>query len=107
MANDEMPVYALSIREFKGLVKLLVNEVLKERAIFEHDKQGNNASNNEDTLSTKELCAYLKCTTMSIHNYKKLGLPFYKLGRKLLFKKAEVLEFMATLKSKRVIHAYR
>ncbi len=107
MANDEMPVYALSIREFKGMVKLLINEVLKERAIFEQAKQGNNPSNDEETLNTKELCAYLKCTTMSIHNYKKLGLPFYKIGRKLLFKKAEVLDFMATLKSKRVISAYR
>jgi hypothetical protein len=31
---------------------------------------------------------------VSIHAYKKKGLPFYRVGRKVLFKKSEVLEFM-------------
>jgi hypothetical protein len=57
----------------------------------------------EEVFNIMELAKFLRCSKVSIHNYKKLGMPFYRIGRKLLFKKAEVLNFMRTLKHKRVI----
>ena len=58
-----------------------------------------------DTFSILELAKFLRCSKVSIHNYKKLGMPFYRIGRKILFKKNEVLNFMKGLKNRRVIQA--
>lgn len=46
---------------------------------------------NDIKLSIPELAMYLKCSLPTIHKYKKDGvIPFYRLGRKVYFKKSEI-----------------
>ena len=46
-----------------------------------------------------ELAEYLKCSKVTIHNYKRNGaLPFYQVGRTVLFKKSAVDEAMSSMK---------
>lgn len=104
MNTEQKPLYTLTIEEFITLTKKLIAEGLSR------DKEENNTTNNngktdEEEFTILELAKFLRCSKVSIHNYKKLGMPFYRIGRKLLFKKTEVLNFMKTLKHKRVITA--
>lgn len=102
MNTDHKPLYSLTIGEFVALTKELIDKAIKEKqeeqSLFAESLKGK-----EDHFSIKELANFLHCSKVSIHNYKKLGLPFYRIGRKILFKKQEVLNFMKSLKSKRVI----
>lgn len=100
MKVENKPLYALSIEEFIALIKKLIEETLESK---EKSKQEN--VQQEEVFSINELAGFLRCSKVSIHNYKKIGMPFYRVGRKLLFKKTEVLKFMSTLKYKRVITA--
>ncbi len=104
MFPEHKPLYSLTIGEFAELTKQLVEETLKEREQKkEVDKKGDEEK--AETFNILELAKFLRCSKVSIHNYKKLGMPFYRIGRKILFKKNEVLNFMRGLKSKRVIQA--
>jgi excisionase family DNA binding protein len=99
MNLEAKPLFSLTIGEFMTLTKELVNEALKSKS-QEKEKE---PEGKEETFSIKELAKFLKCSLVSIHNYKKLGLPYYKIGRKVLFNKSEVLNFMKKLKNKLVI----
>jgi excisionase family DNA binding protein len=102
MHGNQKPLFSLTIGEFIALNKTLINAVLNDK---EEQKENvtENEKSNEEHFSIKELANFLRCSKVSIHNYKKQGMPFYRIGRKILFKKLEVLNFMKSLKSKRVI----
>lgn len=99
MQFEPKPLFTLTIGEFMALTKRLVEEVINEKAISK-DQINPEAKKDEDVFSIRELMGFLRCSKASIHNYKKLGMPFYKIGRKLLFRKNEVLNFMKTLKDR-------
>ncbi len=97
MAVENNPLFTLNIAEFMAMVKKMVEETISEKlqgAITDKDK------NKDEVFSIPELMGFLRCSKPSVHNYKKLGMPFYRIGRKILFKKQEVLTFMKTLKGK-------
>lgn len=49
--------------------------------------------NNEELLNTEEAMKLLKVSKVTIHNWKKKGIiKSHKIGRKLFFKKHEILE---------------
>jgi hypothetical protein len=102
MFPPNKPLYALTVGEFTELTKQLVEETLQASA---QKKEADTRESEEkaDTFNILELAKFLRCSKVSIHNYKKLGMPFYRIGRKILFKKNEVLNFMKSLRSKRVI----
>ncbi len=104
MSEDKKPLYTLTIEEFIILTKKLIAEAIngskEEDGIIKND-----IKSEEEVFNILELSKFLRCSKVSIHNYKKLGMPFYRIGRNLLFKKAEVLNFMKSLKRKRVIIA--
>ena len=102
MNIDHTPLYSLTIGEFITLTRTLINDVLTEKEKMEQQLT-QNAKGKEEHYTIKELAAFLHCSKVSIHNYKKIGLPFYRLGRKVLFRKQEVLHFMKGLKNKRII----
>jgi len=83
------PLYSLSIGEFIDLVKEILKETtppVKEPLPELQDK--------EEHFTYRQLMKFLDCSKVTLHNYKKKGLPYYRIGRKLLFKKSEVLDFM-------------
>lgn len=104
MFPESKPLYSLTIGEFIELTKKLVEETLKER---EQVKKAVATDTEEkaETFNIGELAKFLRCSKVSIHNYKKLGMPFYRIGRKILFKKNEVLNFMKGLKGNRIAQA--
>jgi excisionase family DNA binding protein len=104
MFPEHKPLYALTIGEYIEITKQLIEDVIKER---EQKNEVNNKQEDEkaETFTIYELAKFLRCSKVSIHNYKKLGMPFYRIGRKILFKKNEVLNFMKGLRNKRVIQA--
>lgn len=48
----------------------------------------------EEFLTTDELCEWLKTTRRTIERWRKNGLPFYKIGSSVRFKKEEVLSWI-------------
>ena len=101
MVSETNPLYTLTVGEFITLAKNLVNEVLNQKE--KENEALENEKNKEEHFNIIELARFLKCSKVSVHQYKKKGLPFYRIGRKILFKKTEVLNFMKTLRNKRVI----
>lgn len=92
---DEKPLYTLTVSEFRSLTRKIVLDVLSEHATASANvKSSDEEVKEESHFTIRELTKFLRCSRMSIHNYKKLGLPFYRLGRKILFKKKEVMDFM-------------
>lgn len=98
MQTEVKPLFTLTIGEFMALTKKLVEDTIKEKAgenISKRDEDDEQA-----VLNISQLTEFLHCSKASIHNYKKLGMPFYRIGRKILFRKNEVLNFMKGLKRK-------
>jgi excisionase family DNA binding protein len=54
----------------------------------------------EEFLTTDELCEWLKITRRTIERWRKGGLPFYKIGSSVRFKKEEVLSWIEQNKNK-------
>ena len=99
MNTERQPLYSLTIGEFVALTKELISEAIKEKQ-GDQMLYADNLKGKDEHFSIKELAAFLHCSKVSIHNYKKMGLPFYRIGRKILFKKDEVLSFMKSLRNK-------
>jgi hypothetical protein len=87
--NNNKPLYTLTIGEFTCLIQDVINSGSKDK--LERD---DNPKVIEEEFTIPELAVFLRKTKGTVHNYKKLGLPFLKIGRTVLFKKSEVIEFM-------------
>lgn len=98
MQNEEKPLFSLTVNEFMSITRRLVNDVLQEQK-GEPEVELTDEDHVEH-FTIKELAAFLRCSIVSIHNYKKMGMPFYRVGRKVLFKKKEVLAFMKSINLK-------
>lgn len=97
MEAKSKPLFTLTIEEFIALTKGLVEEVLGQKQKEQIEKQ----TEQDECFDIPALADFLHCSKVSIHNYKKKGMPFYRIGRKLLFKKSEVLNFMKGLRVSR------
>lgn len=96
------PLYSLSVQEFIALSETLIKDTVKT-VIGEATPlkpAGNENSGEDETFDITGLAKYLKCSKVSIHAYKKKGLPFYRIGRKIVFNKQEVLDFMKSLRKR-------
>ena len=96
MYAEGSPLFSLTVAEFMALTRKLVNDALKDNE--KESLQGNDSLNEDQHFNIQELAEFLKCSKVSVHKYKKKGLPFYRIGRKVLFKKTEVLNFMKSLR---------
>jgi excisionase family DNA binding protein len=93
MSDYTKPLYSLTVGEYVELTKNTMISALKEQEIKPEIKP-----DQEEHFTIRECAAFLHCSVVSIHNYKKQGMPYYRIGRKVLFKKSEVLEFMGASK---------
>lgn len=98
MQKEEKPLFSLTVEEFMVITKRLVNDALREIKVAPEEVLS--IEDGIEHFTIKELAAFLRCSIVSIHNYKKMGMPFYRVGRKVLFKKQEVLAFMKSINSK-------
>lgn len=99
MQTELKPLFSLTIGEFMALVRRLVGEALADKTLAGTQQPA--GTGEEEVFTIGGLMNFLKCSKASIHNYKNAGLPFYRVGRKVLFRKAEVLSFMKGLRNKR------
>lgn len=87
---------SLSAEELVRTIKDGIKEVLKEAPT--------NSSKNEkeeDLLSIEDVQKIFNVSKVTIHKWKKQGLiPFYKVNRKLYFKRSEVIGSLQTKKRK-------
>lgn len=90
MTTEGKPLFALTTSEFMEMLRQMIKKAIDELA----GEKFQTTHQSEDTLNISQCAEFLKCSKMSIHNYKKKGLPFYKMGKTVLFKKDEVLAFM-------------
>jgi excisionase family DNA binding protein len=98
--DKSRPLFTLSIEEYIELTRTIVLSVLEEQ---KSESEPRALKDKEETFNIPQLAEFLRCSLVSIHNYKKAGLPFYRIGRKVLFKKDEVMAFM-TQKRKRILN---
>lgn len=88
--------------ELLELIEILVRKVIKEVLTSGSESNRSNETvsesqkfgDREKLLSIKECAAFLGCSEVSVHAYKKMGLPFFKTGRTVKFLKSEILVFM-------------
>jgi len=90
LRDTSAPLFTLTIGEYIELTREIVLSVIAEKS------GGHQAiePDIEEHFTLAECARFLRCSVVSLHKYKKQGLPYYKIGRKILFKKSEVLEFM-------------
>ena len=82
MSEDKKPLYTLTIEEFITLTKKLIAEVIngskEEKGICQE-----NTKSGEEVFDILELATSLRCSKVSIHNYKKMGMPYTNHNRNL------------------------
>ncbi len=85
---DKQIFITLSFEEFTQTIKDCVTEVLYQDT---QDKTSKEVP--EELLTISDVQEIFQVSKVTIHKWKKLGLiPFYKVNRKLYFKKSEILE---------------
>lgn len=78
------------------LVDMIANEVIARMGQTAPPPQ-----EQDEELTISQLADRLNCSKVTIHKYRKQGLPSYQIGRKVLFSWQEVLDFMGQKKKRK------
>ena len=80
----------IPLSALEEIIKRCIHSEMGDRVL----KTSKNSSKEEDYLTTEEAAQFLKVSLVSIHNWKRdKGLPFYRLGRSIRFKKIDLIAF--------------
>ncbi|MBS2210264.1 helix-turn-helix domain-containing protein [Carboxylicivirga mesophila] len=77
-------------------LKQIFREIIQEE-LLELNSQSTppNIREEKDILTRKEAMELLNCSHSTLYRYQKEGeVPYFKIGKKVLFKKSELLEFI-------------
>jgi len=92
--NERSPLVLIDIKTLKNLLADII-----ENAMISLNNQGNNLIKGENVnqetglMNMEEVIQFLKVSKVTIHNWKKKGIiTSHKMGRKLYFKRSELLE---------------
>ncbi len=78
----------------------MIKECVRD-ALTVMPQESSNENIPEDLLSIEDIQKVFKVSKVTIHKWKKKGLlPFYKMNRKVYFKKSEVIDAMQHKKRK-------
>ncbi|HLG03784.1 MAG TPA: helix-turn-helix domain-containing protein [Bacteroidia bacterium] len=94
------PLYSLTVGEFIQLLNKQVKANMNRSTPPEVPAQ----ETEDEFFDITGLIGFLRCSKASVHNYKKQGLPFYRVGRKILFRKSYVLDFMKERRERKKGH---
>jgi hypothetical protein len=87
---------SLSADDLRGMI----SECIKDALMLESKVKSPNPVP-EDLLSIEDIQKVFRVSKVTVHKWKKKGLlPFYKMNRKVYFKKSEVIDSMAHKKRK-------
>lgn len=88
---DNIILSPINLSQLQLMIQESVRLALNETMNLTKDDPTNGEVSEDARLTIPELASYLKCSLPTIHKYKKDGLiPFYRLGRKVYFKKSEI-----------------
>lgn len=99
MKTNEDPLFTLSIGEFMERIKIIVEDIVNRKQEVSVISKPDEAK--DEHFSILQLCRFLGCTKATIHNYKKRGLPWFGIGKKILFKKSDVMNFLSRVSTLR------
>jgi excisionase family DNA binding protein len=72
-----------------------IKEAIKEELKVSKLVSENESSDENEYLNRQEACKFIRCSLATLFNYQKAGrLPFFKIGRKVLFKKSDLIAAM-------------
>ena len=87
---------SLNIKELEELIKKCISEVISLNG-----KEQTNVIPIDDLLNIEDIQKIFNVSKVTVHKWKKKGLiPFYKMNRKVYFKKSEVISSMSHKKRK-------
>jgi hypothetical protein len=87
---------SLKVDDLIGMIKKCVTD-----AISLKPKEGTNDVPSDDLLNIEDIQKIFNVSKVTVHKWKKKGLiPFYKMNRKVYFKKSEVINSMNHKKRK-------
>jgi len=85
--NTQTVLISLSIEELKTLIADSLSTGLQTYHSTEPEKQ------EEPLLKIEDICSLFNVSKVTIHDWKRKGiLPFYRISRKIYFKKNEVID---------------
>ncbi len=93
MKTDDNPLFTLTVGEFMARIKDMIEEALNQKK-EESANENKMDEGKDENFTIAQLCKFLGCTKATIHNYKKRGLPWFGFGKKILFRKSEVMDFL-------------
>lgn len=82
----EAILLTFSLEELKGVIQSVVDVVLQ-------NQKNCNQSADNDVLSREEVLKFLECSSPTLIKFQKEGLPYLRLGKKIYFRKSEILDF--------------
>ena len=89
-------ITSLTAEELVRAIKDGIKDVLAEKHI-----NSSHEEREEDLLNIEDVQKIFRVSKVTIHKWKKLGLiPYYKVNRKLYFKKSEVIDSLQDKKRK-------
>ena len=100
MLNRQAPLYTLSVDEIMAFIHEQIQEVWQQKKKYRLKLE--QEIDNDEHFSIAELTRFLRCSKDTIHTYKKKGMPFYRIGKKILFRKTEVIRFLRDIPRRRV-----
>ena len=90
---QKQPLFQLTTDEFKALIKEVIKEILKEEKLTNES--------NTTLLNIQEAAALLNLAVATIYEKtSERSIPYYKHGKKIMFKKSELLAWVESRKVK-------
>ena len=87
---------SLGVKDLLGMIQECVRDALMVKP-----QERENEQVPEDLLTIEDIQKVFKVSKVTVHKWKKKGLlPFYKMNRKVYFKKSEVIDAMQHKKRK-------
>jgi excisionase family DNA binding protein len=85
-------------KEDLQLIKQAVRDAVREVLAKMPPQRKRRQKRISDFLTVSEVAKMLRVSNLTVYAYTKKGMPFIKTNRRLLFKKAEVLDWIAKIK---------
>jgi excisionase family DNA binding protein len=92
---QKQPLFQLNTDEFRDLIKEVIREILKEERLA--------SENNTTLLNIQEAAALLNLAVTTIYEKtSERSIPYYKHGKKIMFKKSELLAWVESRRVKTI-----
>lgn len=93
--SNQIIMTSISIEDLSNIINVAVEKAILK--LKEPADQPTEESTN-DFISLEAVAKLLRVSKVTLHAYKKAGLiPFHRLGRRVLFRKSEVLNCLKTI----------